>query len=73
MGEALHVGRNIVLVHQVVSHGAGLADVLADLDQFAHHLRVTNRSVPGNEQRKKFRWRDVRKSKRTAVTPAQSG
>lgn len=53
MGEALHVGRNIVLLHQVVPHGAGLADVLTDLHQFAHHLRVTSGCVPGNVKTEK--------------------
>lgn len=38
LGETLHVGRDIVLLHQVIPHGCGFADVLADLHQFAHHL-----------------------------------
>ena len=39
MGETLHVSRHIILLHQVIPHGAGLTDVLPNLYQFAHHLR----------------------------------
>lgn len=40
MGKTFHVGRHIVLLHQVIPHRAGFTDVLADLYQFAHHLRA---------------------------------
>lgn len=39
MRKTLHVGRHVILFHQVIPHGAGLTDVLTDLYQFAHHLR----------------------------------
>lgn len=39
MGETLHAGWNIILLHQVIPHGVGLTDVLPDLHQFAYHLR----------------------------------
>lgn len=45
VGEALHIGRDVVLLHQVIPHGAGFADILPDLNQLAHHLIGTPESV----------------------------
>lgn len=39
MGETLHVGWNIIFLHQVIPHGASLADVVTDLYHSAHHLK----------------------------------
>lgn len=78
MRKTLHISWHIILLHQIIPHGAGLTDILADLHQFAHHLRV----------HKKGRWcmgvgfrriceeqkeKDVRKGELASVATAQIG
>lgn len=76
MGEALHVGRDIVLLHQVVPHGAGFADVLPDLEQLAHHLRGGRPAygqVGFQRVNEKKTEDDTRKGKRASVSRLRLG
>lgn len=77
MRKTFHIGWHIILLHQIVPHGASFADVLTDLYQFAHHLSVhKNRwcmgvgSREGNAQQKK---KGLRKGKLASVATAQIG
>lgn len=60
LGETLHVGWDIVLLHQVIPHGCGFADVLADLHQLAHHLSGTAEPRCGRACRRSERAADRR-------------
>lgn len=76
MRETFHVGRNIILLHQVIPHGTGLTDVLPDLYQFAHHLRSykDRRVVYGCFRRinEKTTKKNIRKGEQASVMMAQT-
>lgn len=76
MRKTFHVGRNIVLLHQVIPHGTSLTDVLPDLYQFAHHLRLykDRRVVYGRFRRinGKMMEKSIRKGEQASVMMAQT-